>query len=247
MFPIRDHNPSRRPSIVTYALIALNVAVFLAMLPSYGDERALLGIFGDFALIPARISSGDGFYTFLSSMFMHGGFMHIAGNMLFLWIFGDNLEDEMGHLPYLGFYLFCGIAAALAQYVMSPGSMVPMVGASGAIAGVMGGYLLLFPKARVDILVILIVFIKVIPLPAFVMLGLWFAMQLLGGFTATGEGGGVAYLAHMGGFVAGLAATYPLWQRLGGKAFWQRTHGHPDHPAARYRFAKTSVPQVLRK
>ncbi|SFI51387.1 rhomboid family intramembrane serine protease [Celeribacter neptunius] len=247
MFPIRDHNPSRRPALVTYALIALNLAVFLAMLPAYGDERALLSIYSDWALLPARISAGSGYDTFFTSMFMHGGFMHIAGNMLFLWIFGDNLEDEMGHVRYLLFYLLCGIAAGMSQYLAAPTSRVPMVGASGAIAGVMGGYLLMFPKARVDVLFIFIIIFKVFPMPAWVMLGLWFALQLVAELGSTAGTGGVAHLAHLGGFVAGVLLTYPLWRRRGGPAFWSRTQGHPAHAAARYRFAQSSVPTVRRR
>ncbi|MEN8838832.1 MAG: rhomboid family intramembrane serine protease [Celeribacter marinus] len=244
MFPIRDHNPSRRPALVTYTLMALNIAVFLAMWPSYSNDAAISRIYMDWAMVPARISSGDGFYTLITSMFMHGGFMHIAGNMLFLWIFGDNLEDEMGHMKYLGFYLLCGIAAALAQYIAAPMEWVPMVGASGAIAGVMGGYLLLFPKAKVDVLFIFVIFFKVIPLPAWIMLGVWFGLQIFGGFGAANSG--VAYLAHVGGFVAGLLLAAPEWRRLGGTAYWARTHGHPPHSEARYRFQTSRVPVVRR-
>jgi membrane associated rhomboid family serine protease len=246
MFPIRDHNPSRRPALVTYALIALNAAVFMAILPSYGDDRALLVLYSNWAMVPARISMGDGYYTMLTSMFMHGGILHIAGNMLFLWIFGDNLEDEMGHLRYLGFYLFCGLAAGLAQYMAAPDARVPMVGASGAIAGVLGGYMLLFPKARVDVFLFFIIFFKVVPLPAWLMLGLWFAFQIIGEIGASGDGG-VAYLAHIGGFIAGVLATYPLWLRRGGRAFWDRTDGAPPHAKARYRLQTTSVPKVRRR
>jgi hypothetical protein len=123
----------------------------------FGDEGALAAIFGGFALVPARISAGEGYYTFVTSMFLHGGLMHLAGNMLFLWIFGDNLKNQFGHLRYLAFYLACGGAAALALYLAAPLVPVPMVGASGAIAGVMGGYLLLFPRARVDVIVILVI------------------------------------------------------------------------------------------
>lgn len=246
MFPIRDHNPSRRTAIVTYMLMAINIAVFIAMLPAYGNDLALIRIYSEWALVPARLSSGDGFLTLITSMFMHGGFMHIIGNMLFLWIFGDNLEDEMGHLRYLGFYLLCGIAAGLAQYAGAPFSRVPMVGASGAIAGVMGGYLLLFPKARVDVLFIFIIFFKVIPFPAWLMLGIWFAMQLFAGLGSLDASGGVAYLAHAGGFVAGVMAAYPTWKKLGGRGFWSRTHGHPPHAEARYRFQNSRVPVVKR-
>ncbi len=246
MFPIRDHNPSRRPALVTYTLIGLNIAVFLAMWPSYSNEAAISGIYMEWAMIPVRLSSGEGFHTVITSMFMHGGFMHIAGNMLFLWIFGDNLEDEMGHVKFLGFYLMSGIAAAFAQYIVFPSSWIPMVGASGAIAGVMGGYLLLFPRAKVDVLFIFIIFFKVIPFPAWIMLGLWFALQLFGGF-GTGGDGGVAYLAHIGGFIAGVILAIPEWRRLGGKEYWALTHGHPPHTQARYKFQQSRIPVVKRR
>lgn len=246
MFPIRDHNPSRRVAFVTYTLMAINIAVFIAMLPTYGNNAALDRIYSEWALVPAQLSSGDGVMTLVTSMFMHGGWMHIIGNMLFLWIFGDNLEDEMGHVRYLGFYLLCGIAAGLSQYAAAPMSRVPMVGASGAIAGVMGGYLLLFPKARIDVLFIFIIFFKVIPFPAWLMLGIWFAFQVFGGFGSVGDAGGEAYLAHAGGFVAGLLAAYPTWKRLGGRGFWDRTEGHPPHAEARYRFQASRVPVVKR-
>ncbi len=171
--------------------------------------------------------------------------MHLAGNMLFLWIFGDNLEDEMGHLPFLGFYLASGLAAAFGQYFTEPASPIPMVGASGAIAGVMGGYLLLFPKARVDVLVIFIIFFRVFPLPAWIMLGLWFALQLFSGLTAGFQMGGVAYWAHAGGFVAGLLLALPVWLKKGGPDYWRRTHGQPPHPEMKYR--KSSIPKVIRR
>jgi membrane associated rhomboid family serine protease len=180
-------------------------------------------------------------------MFLHGGPLHLIGNMLFLWIFGDNMEEEMGHGGFLGFYLAGGIAAAALQVMADPGSSVPMVGASGAIAGVMGGYLLLFPKARVDILLFFVIIIRIIPVPAWLMLGIWFGLQLLGGYGADTRMGGVAYWAHAGGFVAGLVLTLPVWLRRGGPAFWSRTRGHPPHPEARYRAARTGVPRVPRK
>jgi membrane associated rhomboid family serine protease len=140
MFPIRDHNPSERTPYVTYALIAINVIVFLTYLPMLGDEARLGAFFLRWALIPARLAAGEGYATLVTSMFLHGGLLHLAGNMLFLWIFGDNLEDAFGHLKFLGFYLAGGIAATLAQVLSAPNSTVPMVGASGAIAAVMGGY-----------------------------------------------------------------------------------------------------------
>ena len=137
-------------------------------------------------------------------MFLHAGWMHLGGNMLFLWIFGDNLEEEMGHLGFLIFYLACGAAAGLAQALPDPGALTPMVGASGAIAGVMGGYLLLFPKARVDVLFIFIIFFRIFAIPAWIVLGIWLALQIFSGVATPTDAGGVAYWAHVGGFVAGL-------------------------------------------
>lgn len=245
MFPLRDHNPSTRTPMVTYALIALNVAIFLLTWPLFSNPRALAQLYMDWGLVPAFVwHQPTGLVT---SMFMHGGWLHLGGNMLFLWIFGDNLEDEMGHLGFLAFYLAGGIGAALFQVAADPASFVPVVGASGAIAAVMGGYLLLFPKARIDILFILIVIFKVVPVPAWVMLGLWFLLQLYNGYGAVPGDGGVAYWAHAGGFVAGLVLTIPLWIRLGGAAFWNRTHGHPPHPDAQYQIARSRIPVVKRR
>lgn len=245
MFPIRDHNPSGRTPYVTYALITVNIAVFL----SYAgmDDRAINGFFYDWAIIPRQVSSGEGWVTLFTSMFLHAGLAHLGGNMLFLWIFGDNLEDKMGHRKFFTFYVLSGLAAGLVHVLAAPGSVVPTVGASGAIAGVMGGYLLLFPKAKVDILIILIVFFRVIPVPAWLMLMLWFGMQFLGGIGADPNTGGVAYWAHAGGFVAGFLLTIPTWRRLGGKAFWDRTHGVPPHPVADYRSVTTRIPKVRRR
>jgi membrane associated rhomboid family serine protease len=179
-------------------------------------------------------------------MFLHGGWMHLLGNMLFLWIFGDNLEDEMGHLPYLAFYLLSGIAAGALQVASDPNSPVPMVGASGAIAGVMGAYLLLFPKARVDVFFFFIIFFRVFPVPAWIMLGIWFALQVGSGVMVRAEDGGVAHWAHAGGFVAGLVLAFPLWLRRGGPAFWNRTDGRPPHPEATYPVSASRIPSVRR-
>ncbi len=244
MFPIRDHNPSGRVPYVTYALMALNIGIFLTMLPIQGDQLALFQFYDAWAIVPYEISAGRELHTIFTSMFLHAGFMHLAGNMLFLFIFGDNMEDEMGHVPYLLFYLATGVAAGLLQVMAAPYSNIPTIGASGAIAGVMGGYLLMFPKARVDILIIFIVFFRILPIPAWIMLGLWLGMQFLGGFASTGDEGGVAYWAHAGGFVAGIAATIPLWLRRGGTAYWNNTEGHPPHPEARYVFTESRIPKV---
>ncbi len=247
MFPIRDHNPSGRRPYVTYALMILNIGIFLSYVPILSDPREINLFFSNYALIPAQVTDGGGLSGLFTSMFLHAGWMHLAGNMLFLWIYGDNVEDEMGHIPYLLFYLACGTAAGLAQVLFEPGSWVPMVGASGAIAGVMGGYLLLFPKAKVDILIIFIVFFRIFPIPAWIMLALWFAMQFVGGMGATPETGGVAYWAHAGGFIIGLALTLPLWLRRGGFSFWSRTEGHPPHPAATYPTVRSRIPRVKRQ
>lgn len=241
MFPIRDHNPSHRTPFVTYALIAANIVMYLATLPGSQSGQML---WVQLALYPLAISYGDMLWGLLSHMFLHAGLMHIGGNMLFLWIFGDNLEDQMGHLGFLVFYLACGLAAAGGQILSDPLSSVPMVGASGAIAGVMGGYLLLFPKARIDILIIIVIIFRIFTVSAWTMLGLWFGIQLFGGFTSAGGQGGVAYWAHAGGFVAGVILAVPLFLRRGGPGFWQRTHGHPPHAEATY--APSRIPRVRR-
>lgn len=247
MFPIRDHNPTNRVAYVTYALLALNVVVFLGYLELFQDQRALMRFFADWGMVPARLSAGEGWHTLITSQFLHGGWLHLGFNLLFLWIFGCNMEDEWGHLPYLGFYLACGVGAALLQYVASPYSQIPMVGASGAIAGVLGGYLLMFPKARVDVLFIFIIFFKIIPLPAWLMLGIWFFIQIIGGLASPADAGGVAYWAHAGGFAVGLVLTLPIWLRRGGTAYWGRNFGHPPHPEARYRVARSDIPRVRRR
>ncbi len=247
MFPIRDHNPSERTPFVTLALILANVAVFLWSLQFNGSDLALYQFYESYALVPLFVSNGENYHTFISSAFLHGGFMHLGGNMLFLWIFGDNMEEEMGHFGFLAFYLASAVASGLAQVLADPGSNIPMVGASGAVAGVMGGYLLLFPKARVDVLFIFIIIFKVFPIPAWIVLSVWFAIQLFSGASLPSAEGGVAYWAHAGGFVAGLAMTLPLWTRRGGVAFWNRVHGHPPHPEAQYRRVSTSIPQVSRR
>ncbi|MEM7243111.1 MAG: rhomboid family intramembrane serine protease [Pseudomonadota bacterium] len=243
MFPFRDHNPSGRTPFVTWALIAINIVVFLLYLPIMGDQRALASFFDTWAMVPAEITAGEDYYTALTSMFLHGGFMHIAGNMLFLYIYGDNVEDAMGHVWFLIFYLVCGFGADAAHLLSDPNSRVPVVGASGAIAGVMGAYLLLYPKAKIDVLLILIIIFRVITLPAFVILGLWMILQFFGGFQAVAGEGGVAYWAHIGGFVVGVLLTLPLFMRLGGPKFWEVSHMHPPHKET-FKTRKTKVPMV---
>lgn len=247
MFPIRDHNPSGRPPVVVWLLVCANVLIFLAYWLGLGSDSRIAEFFAQWGMIPARITYGDGYETFVTSMFLHGGWMHLIGNMLFLWIFGDNLEDRMGSLRFLLFYLICGVAAAELQYLADPASMSPMVGASGAIAGVMGGYLLLYPKARVDVLFIIVIIIRIIPIPAWVVLGVWFAIQLVSGLSAPTDMGGVAYLAHVGGFVAGVVLALPVWAKAGGTGFWSVTAGTPPHPAADYAVTQTRIPRVTRR
>jgi membrane associated rhomboid family serine protease len=241
MFPIRDHNPSQQTPIVTYLLIAANVAIYLLTLPFFQGGEWL---WSQLALYPLAVIHGEHLWGLFTHMFTHAGLMHIAGNMLFLWIFGDNLEEQMGHFGFLAFYLVAGLVAASAQIIAEPLSPVPMVGASGAIAGVMGGYLLLFPRARVDILFIFIIFFKIFTIPAWITLGAWFVLQAIGGFTVPGEDGGVAYWAHAGGFLAGVALAVPIFLRRGGAAFWNRTQGRPPHPAAIY--TPSRIPRVRR-
>lgn len=247
MLPIRDHNPSGRTPFVTYSLIAINVIIFLAFNLSLGEGNALNQFFYAWGMVPAHISQGQDYYTLITSQFLHGGIMHIGDNMLFLWIFGDNMEDKMGHVGFLVFYLFCGALAALSQWIVEPQSTIVTIGASGAIAGVMGGYLLLFPKAKVDILLILIIFFRIFPIPAWVMLGLWLLLQVGNGVASDPDLGGVAYWAHAGGFVVGLIVTIPVFFRLGGFSFWNATHGMPPHPEAKYKLSRSNVPQVRRK
>lgn len=247
MFPIRDHNPSGRTPFVTLALLAANVLVFLAYYPAATSDFALARFYMHWGLVPLRLMSGEGYETLVTHMFLHGGWMHLAGNMLFLWIFGDNLEDQMGHFGFLLFYLAAGLAAAGLQIAADPGSSVPMVGASGAIAGVMGGYLLLFPRARVDVLLILVIFFRIFALPAWLVLGLWFGIQLVSGLATPTDAGGVAYWAHAGGFIAGLVLTLPVWLRRGAGGYWQATQGQPPHPQAGYPLQRSAIPRVPRR
>ena len=202
MIPLRDIIPSRTTPIVTIALIVTNVLVFLFEL-SLG--RGVDDFTMYFGLVPAAFS----WVAVFTSMFLHGGLFHVAGNMLYLWIFGDNVEDRMGHGRFLVFYLLCGIAAALAQTIAAPDSVVPMVGASGAIAGVMGAYFVLYPKSRIVTLIPLFFFFQIVEVPAIFFLGIWFLMQFLSGVGSivTAAQGGVAFWAHVAGFLAGLSGV----------------------------------------
>ena len=205
MIPLRDIIPSRTTPVVTIALIALNIVVFLYEL-SLG--RAIDAFTLYYGLVPVAFS----WINVFTSMFLHGSFMHVAGNMLYLWIFGDNVEDRMGHGRFLVFYLLCGVAAALAQTITTPDSTVPMVGASGAIAGVMGAYFVLYPRSRIVTLIPLFFFFQVIEVPAIAFLGIWFLMQFISGIGAISSTigrstGGIAFWAHVAGFVAGVTGV----------------------------------------
>jgi membrane associated rhomboid family serine protease len=217
VIPLRDANPTRRPPIVTIGLIALCVAAFLAELTVQLDGAPALDRFFDrWALVPAQLTAaldgggqaGGELVTVLTSMFLHGGWIHLGGNMLYLWIFGNNVEDRFGHLGFLAFYLLGGIAAAATQVVRDPTSEVPIIGASGAIAAVLGAYLVLYPRARVLSVVFLGFFFQLIQIPAVLVLGFWFVLQLFSGLMslgAAGADGGVAVFAHIGGFLFGVA------------------------------------------
>jgi membrane associated rhomboid family serine protease len=206
MFPIGDDNEARRSiPVVTFVLIALNVAFFFIQLN--GGETFLR----QWAFVPARFAQDPAadWPTIFSAMFMHGGWLHLGGNMLYLWIFGDNVEDVFGPVKFLLFYLACGIAATFAQYYVNAGSRIPNVGASGAIAGVLGGYLVLFPHSRVRVLV----YNQIVALPALVVLGFWIVLQFIsyaGTLGQTQDVGGIAFMAHIGGFVVGLVLTFLL-------------------------------------
>lgn len=234
MFPISDDNPRAHFPLATVLIIGLNVAVWV-LVQGLGSPRLIAESLCLYALVPGELlghaaagtqipvgsnlvcefDGAPNVSSLFSSMFMHGGWFHIIGNMWFLWVFGDNVEDEMGPVRFFAFYLLCGLAAAAAQIVSDPDSLVPMVGASGAIGGVMGGYALLFPRVRVNLLIVLGFYVTTVAVPAVFMLGYWFLLQLLQGIPALGSGeGGVAFWAHAGGFVAGLALVF-LFRRPG--------------------------------
>lgn len=211
LIPLKDDNPIHITPVVSYAIIAACVLVFLWQMSLGANQQAAVYSLG---LIPAVLLQGAALppeltivppvATVFTSMFLHGGWLHLIGNMLYMWIFADNIEDAMGHGRFIVFYLLCGIAAALAQALPAPGSEIPMIGASGAISGVLGAYLLLHPKAHVLVLIPLGFFSQITRLPALLVLGLWFVLQLISELGAP-EGAGVAFRAHIGGFVAGMA------------------------------------------
>jgi len=245
VFPYRDENESVRTPVVTFALIALNGLAWV-LVQGAGQDPAISASVCNLGLIPGELLGlarpGAGFDMgnglacvvdpgsapehIFTSMFLHGGWMHLLGNMWFLWLFGNNVEDSMGHLRFLIFYLVSGVAAAAAQVLSNPDSIVPMVGASGAISGVMGGYIVLYPRVRVFTMVPLGFFLTSVALPAWVMLGYWMVLQIFGGLGASAAGGGVAFWAHVGGFVAG-AVLVKLFARSDYIAQHKSHHWHP--------------------
>ncbi|MBV8519833.1 MAG: rhomboid family intramembrane serine protease [Acidobacteria bacterium] len=216
MIPLRDNNPRRTVPIVNYLIIGANVLMFLWELSLGGAlDQAVFNV----AFIPARFWLPGNWvadlFTIVISMFLHGGLLHIAGNMLYLWIFGDNVEDRIGHVRYFLFYFACGFGATYAHALFSPASRLPAIGASGAIAGVLGAYLILYPHARVTTLIPIFIFITIRELPAILILGFWFILQLFSGVGSLGvpdaqDVGGTAYFAHIGGFVIGMLLIAPF-------------------------------------
>lgn len=209
MIPFKDDNPTRRFPFLTIAFIVANTLVFLMQISYSGDPRNIVYSYG---AIPSLLLSFrevqpiHPFATVFTSMFMHGNLLHLASNMLYLWIFGNNIEDKLGYAKFIIFYLLCGVAAAYSHALTSPGSMTPMIGASGAVSGILGAYILLFPHARVHTLIFLGFFIQVVRLPAVFVIGFWIIIQFINGLISQGAAsqGGVAWFAHIGGFVTGI-------------------------------------------
>ena len=222
MIPLRDINPTRTVPLVNVAIIVVNVAAFLYEV-SLGQHLELL--FSEYAVIPRHVVASfsnyqvGGLASLFTSMFLHGGWLHLGGNMLYLWIFGDNVEEKMGHGRYLIFYLLCGLTATGVHIVVDPASTMPTVGASGAISGVLAAYLFMFPKAKVVTLIPIFVFLQVVELPALVVLGMWFILQFFNGLISLGFEtagmGGVAWWAHIGGFAAGAILLLPFKKKPG--------------------------------
>ncbi|MFH1729020.1 MAG: rhomboid family intramembrane serine protease [Pseudomonadota bacterium] len=223
MIPFKDDNPSATFPIVTVSLIIINVAVFIFQLYLGKNNGYFIYNYG---VIPAEIwgfkniahsTEINPFLSIITSMFLHGGYLHLIGNMLYLWIFGDNIEDTFGHFSFLIFYIICGIVGASFNIIFSPGSQIPMIGASGAIAGVLGAYILRYPFAKIHTLFIIIIFFKIFKLPALFVLGFWFFIQAMNSLPSIGyTGGQVAWFAHVGGFVAGflIMLFYPKTKKI---------------------------------
>lgn len=235
MFPLRDENPTKLTPVVTIAFIVICSALYLIQLAG-GESVARTQVF-EYGLIPGEVTQGEGiginmlisghFYSFFSSIFIHGGFFHVLGNMLFLWIFGNNIEDALGHKRFILFFLACGFIAGLAQVATDTNSVIPMVGASGAVSGIMGAYILLFPRAKIVTLLFLGIFITIIRISAGWYIGGWFVMQAVQGIASSPGGGGVAWWAHIGGFIAGLVLL-PLMKKPRQNLFQPKRRGPWD-------------------
>lgn len=215
MIPYKDDNPTSTFPFITIGIIVLNIIIFIWEIISPAGEKAIVYSYG---AIPYSITTFEKaqpvhpFFTLFSSMFLHGGYFHLGGNMLYLWIFGNNIEDRLGHLRFLTFYIFSGIVAAYSHAITEPNSTIPMIGASGAVSGILGAYILLFPHARVHTLIFLGFFVTTIKVPALIVIGFWAIIQLINGLISKGllNQGGVAWFAHLGGFLIGLL-TIKLW------------------------------------
>ena len=220
MIPLRDIIPSRTTPFITVTIIVLNALAWLFEVQLSSAPRQLDQFLFVYGVVPAYFNAP----TLLTSMFLHGSWSHVIGNMWYLWIFGDNVEDRLGHGRFIIFYLLCGMAAAIGQVVMDPTSVLPMIGASGAIAGVMGAYFVLYPRSRVLTLIPLIIFWEIIELPATLLLGFWFLMQLFSAgaiaSTSSTKGGGVAFAAHVAGFVIGMIGVFVFKQRQRQDRWW---------------------------
>ncbi len=214
MLPLYDENPTRNFPVLIITIMSANILVFLWGLSVLPADMNM--VYYEFGMIPIDVSQSPlrGTPTIISSMFLHGGFLHLAGNMLYLWIFGNNIEDVLGKFRFILFYFVCGAIAAFCHVVINPDSNIPMIGASGAIAGILGGYMVLFPKAKVKTLIFLGFFITIIRIPALVLLLLWMGLQVFNSMAMSAESGGVAWFAHIGGFIAGMVLILPFKNKI---------------------------------
>lgn len=215
-FPFKDDNPTQKSPIVSYTLIALCCLSYLFQASL--DQNQGIFLIKNYGATPFLLSeyTFDYWYSSITSMFLHGGIMHLGGNLVYLWIFGDNVEDEFGKIKFLIFYILCGIGAVIAQILFNPQSNVPMIGASGAIAGILGSYLVLYPKAKIHVFAWIIIFVKIIKVSAFIVIGAWILLQIMNVFDQGSSG--VAYSAHIGGFITGIILT-PFFKKKNTKIF----------------------------
>ena len=245
ILPFRDHNPSKRKPFVNYLLIAACILAYIFNDGTINFEHQLL-----YALYPFEILNLNRFETFLTSIFLHNDLKHLFYNMLFLYLFGDNLEDTLGHFRYLLFYLVCGLGASIIYIIScyySGEFFVPVVGASGAISGVIGGYLLLFPRAKIDFIFWLVIIFRRFSLNAWFVLGGWILLEIWDVYSGSFLTSGVATFAHLGGFFCGLVFIFPKWNKLGGLKYWQETGGTPEHPEAPIDNRPVKIPYVKRR